>query len=172
MSERMLTPEELEELNRRIGANADKVIRRATRSLYSFSDSEAGRKPAFFHNCILPEMTQVLYADEDSWPLWLDDAVSGVARLDWYGPRAKQVPLAKKKIVQCFALLDRIDASTISHLLLLDERQSQRYYKACEMLHERLIDNWCDDEIRSLRDPAVFIYPREIPPLTDVREDS
>lgn len=163
----MLSPEELRELDSRLGENADKIIRKVTRSLYSFKESKAGRKPAFFHNCVSPEMTEVLYSDEDKWPLWVDDIVSGVSRLDWYGEREKQVPLGKKKIVQCFALLELVNASTISHLLKVEKRQATRYYKACELLHQRLIDGYCDYRIHSLHYPEVFIYPQ-----TDLKEET
>lgn len=163
----MLSPEELAQLSERLGRNADKMIAKVTRSLYTFSESKAGPKPAFFHNCVSPEMTEVLYSDEDKWPLWVDDIVSGVARLDWYGPRERQKPLSTKKIVQCFALLELVNASTISHLLRVEERQAQRYYKACELLHQRLIDGYCDHSVHSLHYPEVFIYPQ-----TDLKEDS
>ena len=156
----MLTPEELSALDGRLGGNADKLIRKVTRSLYTFKDTRAGRKPAFFHNCVSPEMTEVLYSDEDRWPLWVDDIVAGVARLDWYGPRETQMPLSKKKIVQCFALLELVNASTISHLLRIEERQAQRYFKACEFLHQKLIDGYCDHRVHSLHYPEVFIYPQ------------
>lgn len=162
----MLSKEELKVLDERISGNADRLIAKVTRSLYTFSDSASRRAP-FFHNCVQPEMSEVLYSDEDNWPLWVDDIVSGVARLDWYGEREDQVPLSKKKIVQCFALLELINASTISHLLRMGERQAQRYYKACELLHQRLIDGYCDDDVHSLHYPDVFIYPR----LTDLKEE-
>lgn len=166
----MLTPEELAELDKRFGENADKMISRVTRKLYSFSGG-AGPKPASFNNCIQPEMTEVIYDDEENWPLWIDDAISGVARLDWYGEREIQRPLSTKKIVQCFALLEVINTSTISHLLKVERRQAARYFKACELLHERLIDNFCDDDARCMCYPAVFIYPRETQQLTDLKED-
>lgn len=162
----MLSPKELKELDQRFGEQADKIISRVTRTLFNYSESEAGRKPAFFHNCVSPEMSEVLYSDEDKWPLWVDDIVSGVARLDWYGPRDKQVPLSKKKIVQCFALLELVNTSTISHLLRVEKRQAQRYFKACELLHQRLIDGYCDYRVHSLHYPEVFIYPQ-----TDLKEE-
>lgn len=166
----MLSPEELKATDERIGGNADRLIAKATRSLYNYSESKAGRKPAFFHNCVLPEMTDVLYRDEDSWPLWVDDIVSGVARLDWYGRKEEQRPLSKKKIVKCFALLEEINASTVSHLLLVEQRQATRYYKACELLHQRMIDGYCDTRVHSLRYPKVFVYPVRVP-QTDLKEE-
>lgn len=169
MSPTLLTPEELAELDGRLGANADRMIRAISKKLYSFSGG-AGPKPASFQNCIQPEMTEVAYNDEDNWPLWFDDPISGVARLDWYGEREEQRPLSTKKIVQCFALLEEINTSTISHLLKVEKRQAARYFKACGILHEKLIDNFCNDGIRLMRYPAVFIYPREDIQITDVEE--
>lgn len=165
----MLSPEELRLLDARIRANADRAIKKATSDLYTYKGG-AGPKPASFSNCVQPEMLEVLYNDEERWPLWVDDIVSGVARLDWYGEREQQVPLSKKKIVQCFALLDTIDASKISHLLKTGKRMAQRYYKACELLHQKLIDGYCDNAVHSLHYPEVFIYPREMIPQTDIKE--
>jgi hypothetical protein len=168
----MLSPEELAALDARFGANADKLIARTAKKLYSFSESGAGPKPASIVNCIQPEMTAVVYHDEENWPLWLDDAVMGIARLDWYGDREDQRALSTKKIVQCFACLEVINTSTISHLLKVEKRHAARYFKACELLHERLVDNFCDDSVRSMRYPAVFIYPREMQPITDIGEET
>lgn len=162
----MLTQEELKALDERIGRNADKLIEKSKRVIYHFKESTTGRGRNSFPNCVQPEMTDVLYGGEDKWPLWVDDIVYGVARLDWYGEREKQRPLSAKRIVQCFALLETIDASKISHLLHVGERQAQRYYKACELLHQRLIDGYCDNGIYFLRYPEVFIYPR----ITDLEE--
>ncbi len=165
----MLSQSELALLDARIRANADRVIKTATSDLYTYKGG-AGPKPASFCNCVQPEMLEVLYNDEERWPLWVDDIVSGVARLNWYGPREQQIPLSKKKIVQCFALLDTISASTISHLLKTGKSMALRYYGACELLHQRLIDGYCDNSVYSLHYPEVFIYPREIVPQTDIKE--
>lgn len=167
----MLTPDAIAEFDKRIGANADKLIGKMRKRLYNFSDGKGGPKPSFVINCMQPEMTEVLYAEEGTWPLWLDDPLTGVARLDWYGDREDQVPLSKKNILRCFANLERIDTSTISHLLHLEKRQAARYFKACKLLAEKLIDNYCNDSVRSTRYPAVFIYPREHQTMTDLKEE-
>lgn len=157
----MLSKEELEALDKRLAANADRLIAKRQRVLYNFKETKAGRKPAFFFNCIQPEISALMYHDDDSWPLWVDDVVSGVARLDWYRSGSRSVPLSRRDILKCFANLDRIDASTISHLLGIGERQAQRYLKACELCHQRLIDNYCNDEVRCMHYPRTFIYPKE-----------
>jgi hypothetical protein len=167
----MMTVEELAALDARLSANADKLIAKREKSLYNFKPIKAGRKPASFCNLIQPEIQQIRYIEEDSWPLWVDDAVVGVSRLDWYDRGSRNIPLSSKGIMQCFACLEEINASTISHLLNIGERQAQRYMKACELLHERLVDNYCDDNVRLMKYPAVFIYPREDMPLSDLKED-
>jgi hypothetical protein len=167
----MMTPVEIEQLNARISANADKLIAKREKSLFNFSTSKAGRKPASFANSIQPEIQEVRYLDEESWPLWVDDPVSGVSRLDWYSNREDQKPLSTKNIMQCFACLEEINASTISYLLNIGKRQAQVYMKACTTLHDKLVDNYCDDDVRSMRYPAVFIYPKENVPQTDLKED-
>lgn len=164
----MLSSEEMRLLDARIRANADRVIKKATSDLYTYKGG-AGPKPASFSNCVRPEMVEVLYNDDEKWPLWVDDIVSGVARLDWHGAREQQVPLSKKKVVQCFALLDTISTQEVSHLLKLGKRQATRYYKACELLHQKLIDGYCDNRVYSLHYPEVFIYPRDVA-QTDLKE--
>jgi hypothetical protein len=100
----MMTVEELAALDARLSANVDKLIAKREKSLYNFTPSEAGRKPASFVNCILPEIQEIRYIDEDSWPLWVDDIVSGVARWDWYNRSERNRPLSTKNIMQCFCL--------------------------------------------------------------------
>lgn len=156
----MLTAEQLAALDARLRANADKLIRKAETILYTKKEGKAGRKPAFFFNCVQPECYEVLTESEGKWPLWLDDVLSGVARLDWYGQKERNIPLSAKNMLKCFAMLDRIDAYEISQLLIIGERQAQRYLKACELAHPWLIKGWCDDELRGTHYPETFIYPR------------
>lgn len=156
----MLSAEELKALDARIRANADKLIAKVQRKVFLPSGRKGGRQLASFDNCIRPEIEHLLYAEDDTWPLWVDDPLSGVARLDWYSANENQRPLSKVKILQCFAQLDTIDVGSVSQLLMVGERQARRYYKACELLHEKLVDNYCDDSIRCLTYPATFIYPK------------
>lgn len=170
----MLSPEELAALNARVGANADKLIGATQRKLYTFSGAGKGRKPLSFQNTLQGALQAVVYEDDEKWPLWVDDVLSGVARLDWGGGQNSTRPLSKKKIAQCLAQLETIDASSVSHLLLLEQRQAQRYVKACELSHKYLVDGANNPEIRCLHYPVTFIYPRSgvVPDLkiTDTEE--
>lgn len=157
----MLTKEQIQTLDRRISSNADKIIKRVTSKLAPKPNPKGlGRPAVSIPNIIQPEMLEVLHEGEDNWPLWVDDVVQGVARLDWYR-NGHNVPLSTKNIVRCFAYLETIDAYQISHLLGIGLRQAQVYLKACQLVHERLVDGYCDPRVKSIHYPDVFIYPRE-----------
>ncbi len=159
----MLTTAELNALDAKIAQSADRIIGRVTRRLVKpRAPNATGPKPVVIQNCIQPEMLDVLHAGEDNWPLWVDDVLSGVARLDWYRPNERSIPLSAKNILRCFAYLDVIDVYSVSHLLHLGKRQATYYFKACQLVHEKLIDGFCNDAVRSLHYPEVFVYPREI----------
>lgn len=165
----MLTPSELEALNGRIAQSADRIIGRVTRRLVPVrAPKTTGPKPVVLHNCIQPEMLDVLHAGEDYWPLWVDDVLSGISRLDWYRPDERSTPLSVKNIIKCFAYLDTISIFSISHLLCIGGKHARRYMKACELAHEKLVDGYCDDRVRSLHYPEVFVYPREINRQSDL----
>ena len=165
----MLSENELEEMNTRISANADRLIDKRQKSLYCFVEGKSGRKPSSFANCVQPETLEVFRDGEEQWPLWIDDVLSGIARLDWYRPTERSIPLSAKNILKCFALLDTINASLISHLLNVEKRLAQYYFKACELAHQRLIDGYCTDDVQSTKYPETFIYyKRELIPLTDI----
>jgi hypothetical protein len=165
---KLLTKRQLAALDKRIGANADRLIAQTRRTLIPERKVKAkGRPPASFPNCVQPEMLDVMYAGEDYWPLWVDDVVAGIARLDWHGPNEASTPLSMVKVVKCFAMLEVIDTYQISHLLYVGERQAQKYYKACELAHGWLIKGFCEDHIKY---PEVFVYPKELLPQTDLKE--
>lgn len=165
----MLTPSELKALDARIAANADKVIARTVRSLVLPRKAKArGPKPLSFVNTILPECLDVLYAGEENWPLWADDILAGVSRLDWRNQSHREVPLSTRKILQCLAHLETIDIFSISHLLHVDEWSAGRYYRACELAQTHMIRSFCEEHKKY---PEVFIYPRESIPQTDLKEE-
>lgn len=164
----MLSPSELKALDKRISANADRLIAKTVRTLAPPRKVKgAGRKPASFVNIILPECLDVLYVGEDNWPLWADDILAGISRLDWRNQQHREVPLSARKILQCLAHLETIDTYAISHLIHVDERSAQRYYRACELAHKHMIDSFCGDHMKY---PEVFVFHKENVPLTDIDE--
>lgn len=164
----MLTPSELKALDKRISASADRIINKTVSTLAPVRKVKgAGRKPASFVNTILPECLDVLYAGEDNWPLWADDILAGIARLDWYREGERSIPLSARNILKCLAHLETIDSYSISHLLHIGERQSRRYYDACELTQKHMIDSFCREHVKY---PEVFIFHKENVPMTDLDE--
>jgi hypothetical protein len=153
----MLNPAELKALDFRIGRNADRLIAKAQRTVYTAKVGKLGRPEASFSNCVLPEMVDVRMSGED-WPLWVDDVLAGITRLDWYAQDEDQVPLSMGKLLKIFCSLDIISTSHVSQLLQLGERQARRYFKAAQLAHPKLIDGYCDDTVHSIRYPETFIY--------------
>ena len=164
----MLTPSELKALDKRISGNADRLIAKTVRTLaLPRKVKGAGRKPASFVNTILPECLDVLYAGEENWPLWADDILAGISRLDWYREGGRSIPLSALKILKCLAHLETIDSYSISHLLHIGERQARRYYDACELAQTHMIRSFCEEHMKY---PEVFIYHKEMMPQTDIDE--
>lgn len=156
----MLNKAELKALDFRIGRNADRLIAKGQSVLYTASTGARGRPPASFSNCVLPELLDVRMSGGEQWPMWIDDVFAGIVRLDWYAQEDDQMPLSARKLLKIFASLDTISVETISHFLRTGRRQAMRYYKACEMSHQKLIDGYCDDAVQSLTYPETFIYYR------------
>lgn len=154
----MLNEKELKALDFRIGRNADRIIAKGISVLYEASTGKLGRPSASFSNCVLPEMMDVLMSGEE-WPLWVDDVLVGVARLDWYA-QDDQTPLSARKMLKIFSSLDIISVEAISRHLQTGKRQAMRYFKACEMAHQKLIDGYCEESVQSLTYPETFIYYR------------
>lgn len=73
--------------------------------------------------------------ESNQWPLYIDDIVSGIARLDWYGERGQQIPLSTVKIISCFLWLDVINAQNISILTGLGKKHSEKYERACRLAY-------------------------------------
>lgn len=67
------------------------------------------------------------------WPLWLDDIVSGVARLDWYGRKENQIPLSTVNMIKCLSILDEITVESVMGLLELKKSQAKLYVTACAL---------------------------------------
>lgn len=170
---KMLTPEQIQELDRKFGAAADKLIARNKKTVMPpRSESAPGTLPVVIQNPLQPEMLDVLHSGEDNWPLWVDDVIQGIARLDWYRQGERSVPLSGKKIVQCLAYLNEIGAFEVSHLLQIGKRQSTRYVKACELAIPRLLEGYCNDKVRCMRYPDVFVYPKDrFIPTSDLGDD-
>lgn len=116
-----------------------------------------GRKPIVLVNDIREQICERWYGrdEPDTWPVWIDDIVSGVARLDWYGDKPNQIPLATTHIIKCFLFLDEISTESVMELLEFKKSQAKLYVKACTLCYRFLKRSLEDKEVLRLK------YPRQ-----------
>lgn len=116
-----------------------------------------GRKPIVLVNDVREQICEHWYGrdEPDTWPVWIDDIVSGVARLDWYGDKPNQIPLATTQIIKCFLFLDEISTETVMELLEFKKSQAKLYVKACTLCYRFLKRSLEDKEILRVK------YPRQ-----------
>lgn len=117
------------------------------------------RKPTILYNTRVEEIREEWWGREEKhvWPLWLDDIVSGVCRLDWYGPREEQRPLSTAKLVKVLAELEEISTESVRTLLGGGVRMAQRYAKAARLAYPFVCKSLDDRGIRTMRYPQVSI---------------
>ena len=72
------------------------------------------------------------------WPLWIDDIVSGVARVDWYGDRCNQLPLSTVNILKCLTNLSEITTISVMDLMGYKESQAKLYVRACALCIQQI----------------------------------
>lgn len=122
-----------------------------------------GRKPNILPNDIQEQMLELWYGrdEKQQWPLWVDDIISGIARLDWYGDREQQVPLSTIKIINCFLNLPEISTESIMELHGLGKRLSQIYLRACKLAYPYLKRSLSNPNIISMSYPNISILTEE-----------
>lgn len=122
-----------------------------------------GRKPNILKNDIRREFCEEWFGRDEpkTWPLWIDDIVSGVARLDWYGEREQQIPLSTTSIIQCFVHLEEISTENVMEILEVGKRQAERYTKACRLCYPFLKRSLESEQIKKMRYPQISIVSVE-----------
>lgn len=116
-----------------------------------------GRKPIVLVNDIKSQICEHWYGrdEPDTWPVWIDDIVSGVARLDWYGDRVNQIPLSTTHIIKCFLFLREISTENVMELLEFKKSQAKLYVKACTLCYRFLKKSLEDKDVLRMK------YPRQ-----------
>lgn len=116
-----------------------------------------GRKPIVLVNDIKRDFCDHWYGrdEPDTWPVWIDDIVSGVARLDWYGDKPHQIPLSTTQIIKCFLFLNEISTESVMEILEIKKSQAKLYVKACTLCYRFLKRSLEDKEILRVK------YPRQ-----------
>lgn len=130
-------PPEIAALNDALEARTRQLEERHTRlNTVVAKTTTRGRKPRAIDNPLFGVLTAYTKATEElyhGYPLWLDDVLNGVARLDWYRTTGRSIPLSVKRLTRILDSLPTISTASITTLLLLEERQARRYMTAIEL---------------------------------------
>ncbi|NWC38634.1 helix-turn-helix domain-containing protein [Pseudomonas tolaasii] len=139
----LLTPEELAILDARIGANADALIAAYEKNrpvikvaAGGAGEGKRGRPIKKFFNPFFRYLGP--QSDYGRYPEFALNALTSIARMDWYGERkasaGKYMPLSVRKIMEVLERVETVTAWNVQDCLRLGKRQSQRYVKAVEMV--------------------------------------
>lgn len=122
-----------------------------------------GRKPIVLVNDIKDDFYEHWYGKDepDTWPVWIDDIVSGIARLDWYGDKPNQIPLSTLSVIKCFLFLREISTDTVMELLEMKKSQASLYVKACTLCYRFLKRSLEDKGVLSMKYPRQSIVSEE-----------
>lgn len=139
-STKLLSPAELEALNARISANADKWLTvnapKAKSKAERKPKSNRGAKPKMFENPFYGFIGCTTYWGR--YPAFAMDIIEGIARLDWHdrptGIDGKSMPLSVRSLVMILESLPAITNALVEELLQLRERHARRYVKAIELI--------------------------------------
>lgn len=127
--------ERLEEQTRQLEAKANRLASKA--SLESKTKQKRGRKPRTLFNPLAGFLSYYRFHSStelyNGYPLWIDDVLQGISRLDWYRPDERSIPLSVKALLRILDALPVINTNSIAALLLVEERQARRYLKATEL---------------------------------------
>ncbi len=66
----------------------------------------------------------------------LEDIITGISRLDWYGrdPKQESLPLSKRVLKEILCHLDLISVESVIEQTGLAKRQAERYVQACRLI--------------------------------------
>lgn len=142
--------ERLEERTSQLEAKANRLVPKA--SLESKAKQMRGRKPKTLFNPLAGFYSHYRFQSStdlyNGYPLWLDDVLQGISRLDWYRPGERSIPLSVKSLLRILDALPVISTDNIAALLLVEERQARRYLKAVELAMPFLLKG-IPDSLRS-----------------------
>lgn len=133
-----LTPEQLDELDQRIGARAEALIaaRQRTELYKVVKITKRGRRARSIPNSFF---SFIGYGTSyERYPSFAMDIVEGIARLDWNdraaGSGGRSMPLSVRNIMVILESLPIISTAAVGELLALEQRHSQRYVKAVGLI--------------------------------------
>lgn len=65
---------------------------------------------------------------------WVDDIITGVARLDHQQTEKRPVPLSVSRLYNILQCIELINTRELMKMLAVDKRQAQKYMKACQLI--------------------------------------
>ncbi|MEX5352382.1 helix-turn-helix domain-containing protein [Pseudomonas juntendi] len=136
----LLSQPELEALNARISANADKWLAdnapKTKSRIERKPKSNRGAKPKVIENPFYGFIGCTTYWGR--YPAFAMDIIEGIARLDWHdrptGIGGKSMPLSVRNLVVILESVPAITNEAVEDLLQLGERHARRYVKAIELI--------------------------------------
>lgn len=129
MLDRMLTPEELIELDKRISINADVSI--------SKGFTKPKRKDAkILYNDLQEDISTIhnhCCANDLTYPTWLDDLVTAATRMNHGNKSLKRV-----NVLKVLGSVKEITTSSIMHRLSIKESAAKEYFAAIRVIYPKL----------------------------------
>lgn len=135
-------PPEIAAFHEALEARTRQLEERCSRlSAAAAKTTTRGRKPRSIDNPLFGVVSLLSNTDgpHHGYPLWIDDVLQGIARLNWYRPIGHSIPLSVKRLARILYSLPTISTASITTLLLLEERQARRYMTAIELAMPHLI---------------------------------
>lgn len=150
----LLTPEQLVELDQRIGARADALIaaRQRTELHKVVKITNRGRPAKSIHN---PFFSFIGYGTSyERYPPFAMDIVEGIARLDWndraVGSGGKSMLLSVRNLMIILESLPVISTAAVGELMGVEQRHSQRYVKAIGLIFSYMMEARPESLVREM----------------------
>ncbi|SEI69307.1 helix-turn-helix domain-containing protein [Pseudomonas sp. NFACC07-1] len=137
----MLTQEQLSIIDKEVSGKADAWLSRNLKLTQvgeaQQPKSNRGPKPAMLENPFYGYVGTT--TDYGKYPEFAIDVIEGVARLDWYSKKERNIPLSVSKLCMILESQQVVSNQTIQDQFQFDKRHAQRYFKAIELALPRMM---------------------------------
>lgn len=123
----------------------------ASKPAYTHPKRTTGRKPKVVLNRAYNIVNEYRYGDVDKWPLFIDEVLIGVSRLDWN--HSKPLSTGRMKwLLQSFPILT---VHLISYHCNIGERFARDYLTACQISIKWIKKGYDDVNVRGMSYPKI-----------------
>lgn len=154
MKEKMFSKKEIQTLSKSISATVDEMISRNKKEEYKPKPANTkGKRRKIVLNRAINIMQEYRVGDQTGcyWPLFIDDVIVGVSRLDF--GHSRQLSTGKIRfLLESFPILT---ADLIMYHLDIGDRFARDYLSACKIAIKYLVAGYKDIEIRGMRYPMI-----------------